>query len=208
MAAGLQDHTKLKLLLEKAPLLSQKSRSDTVSFPNAADTALGHTLLHIACLPYRDEVISYTPKIQESIHETHSLHNTQFRRSSSDNVSYNGDGRKVCPPYHDQDGGPRDMPDELHRQDAICKRIVTELGSSVIERADSHGNTALHYLTGSWYLNESLIAWLRSWTPGEFAWQNHADSGVIPLETLWRRTSRYETFPSRPVVVALWYQEL
>jgi hypothetical protein len=29
-------------------------------------------------------------------------------------------------------------------------------------------------MAGSWYLNESLIAWLRSWTPGEFAWQNYA----------------------------------
>ena len=45
----------------------------------ASSTALGHTLLHIACLPYRDEEIAYTPKVQESIHETRGLHNTQFR---------------------------------------------------------------------------------------------------------------------------------
>jgi hypothetical protein len=41
--------------------------------------------------------------------------------------------------------------------------------------ADSHGNTALQYLAGSWYLNESLVAELRAWTTGEFAWQTYSN---------------------------------
>jgi hypothetical protein len=52
----------------------------------------------------------------------------------------------------------------------------------VIGLSDSHGNTALHYLAGSWYLNESLLAELRAWTTGEFAWQNYTN--------LWGHTPR------------------
>lgn len=154
-------------------LLSQESLQ-RVGLPlsDAAKTSLGHSLLHIACLPYRAEEIAYTPKVQESIHETRNLHDTQFRRFSLDNVSYDSDGKKIRPTYNERDGGPRDIPDELHRQEAICKRIIAELGFYAVGQEDSYGNTALHYLAGSWYLNKSLIAELRSWTPGEFAWQN------------------------------------
>jgi len=164
-------------ILHFAVALVSEEALDVIGQPlsNAANTALGHTLLHIACLPYRDGEISYTPKIQESIHETRGLRNTQFRRFFVDNVSYNADGRKMCPPCNDRDSSPRDIRDELHRQEVIYKRIIAELGSTMIDLADSHSNTALHYLAGSWYLNESLIAWLRSWTRGEFAWQNHAN---------------------------------
>jgi hypothetical protein len=144
-------------------------------FSKAGATGLGHTLLNVACLPYRDEEIAYTPKIQESIHETRDLHNTQFRRRSSSSVKYDPDGKKYHTPNNNGDGSPRDIPDELHRQDTICRRIVHELGTDSIVMADSHGNTALHYLAGSRYLNESLVAELRAWTTGEFAWQNYSN---------------------------------
>jgi hypothetical protein len=154
-------------------LLSDKA-IDAIGQPlsKVGATSLGQTLLHVACLPYRDEEIAYSPKIQESIHETRDLHNIQFKSQSLQSVIYSSDGEKHRGnPRDNGDGDPRNVPDELHHQHAICKRIVHELGTDLIGAADCHGNTALHYLAGSWYLNESLIAELRAWTIGEFVWQ-------------------------------------
>lgn len=146
-----------------------------IPFSNAGTTALSQTLLHIACLPYREEEIANSPKCLESIHETRELHDSQFRKHSLENMSYKVDGEKYFTHYDNGDGKPRDIPDELHGQEAICKRVVHELGFDSIGWRDSHGNTALHYLAGSWFLNERLIAELRSWTPGEFSRQNEAN---------------------------------
>jgi ankyrin repeat protein len=171
-------------ILHFAVALLSEEAVDAVGqpFSKAGATGLGHIFLHVACLPYRDEEIAYTPKIQESIHETRNLHNTQFKRRSFSSVKYNSDGKKYHTPNDNGDGSPTDIPDELHRQDTICRRIIHELGTGLIGMADSHGNTALHYLAGSWYSNESLVAELRAWTTGEFAWQNYSN--------LWGRTPK------------------
>lgn len=158
-------------------LLSEKAiETIKVSLTTAGATSIGHALLHIACLPYREEEIAWCSKIQESIHETRNLNDSRFRRATPQSISFDPNGKKKITPSDDMpDRASRDIVDELHRQEAIRKRVIDASGVDLIASVDCHKNTALHYLAGSWYLNQSLIAWLRSSTLGEFTWQNHAN---------------------------------
>lgn len=132
-------------------LLSEKAlETFKVSLTTAGATSIGHTLLHIACLPYREEEIAWCSKIQESIHETRNLNDSRFRRATPQSVSFDPNGKKEITPSDDMpDRASRDVVDELHRQEAICKRGIDALGVDLIASVDCHKNTALHYLAGS-----------------------------------------------------------
>jgi hypothetical protein len=128
---------------------------------SAPATALGHTLLHIACLPYRTCEVQASEKVQQSIHDIRNLKRSQEIRYSPGKARYDSFGRKFergWMPLEERTKAVRDIPDELLQQTNICKLMVVELGSDLIGVADIHGNTALHYLAGSWFLNEDLIA--------------------------------------------------
>lgn len=170
-----------------AALLSIEALEATgLPLSSAPPTSLGHTLLHVACLPYRREEIQYSPKIHESIHDTRNLHYSQFKRQSPDNVSFDSSGEKRIERCKDEcDAGPRDIPDEFHKQEAMCRRIVQELGTAQIALAGVNGNTPLHYLVSGCFVNEGLVAWMRSQTEGEFAWQNAANFWGHTPQDLW-----------------------
>jgi hypothetical protein len=155
---------------------------------SAPATALGHTLLHVACLPYQTCEVQVPEKIQQSVHDIRNMKRSQEIRCLPDEAQYDEFGNKIdraWTPLEDRTKAVRNMPDELRQQASVCKLLVTELGPGVIGIAYIHGNTALHYLAGSWFLNEDLIAWLRAQTGGERVWQDTKNRWGHTPQALW-----------------------
>jgi ankyrin repeat protein len=119
----------LKHVVKKTPLT------------NAGETALGHTLLHIACMPAdASQVQRYADITCRSIHETRDLrpfNDTNALRARS----------------HFSD-------DEKHfaAQTEVVK-YLWQNGITDLDKRDVHGNTALHYLAGCRAVNQDLLDW-------------------------------------------------
>ncbi|TVY84617.1 hypothetical protein LSUE1_G001516 [Lachnellula suecica] len=115
---------------------------------NAGYTALGHTLLHIACMPANaSQVLTSARVICRSIHETRDLR--PFNDSSSLQAS-------------SFDLDLENQPDEFEAraQADVVKFIFREIGDRDIGKVDVHGNTALHYLAGCRFVNQELLDWM------------------------------------------------
>jgi hypothetical protein len=158
--------------------------------PSAAPTtALGHTLLHVACMPYNGADVQTSPKIEKSINDVRNLRDTRYILHPPESSNFHALGVKKGRPQEVQpkspQNSPRDVPDELQQQEDVCKHIITELGVAHIGLTDVHGNTALHYLAGAWFVNEILISWMREQTDGEAVWTSAENTwGHTPL-ALW-----------------------
>jgi len=112
---------------------------------NAGETALGHTLLHVACMPGdASQVQRHADIICRSIHETRDIR--PFNDTNDTKVL------KARNLLHD-DGN------NFAAQTEIVK-YLWESGIRDIEKRDVHGNTALHYLAGSRAVNTDLLDWL------------------------------------------------
>jgi ankyrin repeat protein len=107
-----------------------------VPLKNAGKTKLGHTLLHIACLPADAQEVQYhSLAIFRSIHETRDLH------------AHND-------PHMELSGGMRFDPgvseEELKIQAAQTEvvKYLCDNGIYQVWEKDVHGNTPFHYLVG------------------------------------------------------------
>lgn len=156
---------------------------------SASLTSLGHTLLHIACLPYNGDYVQSSQRIEQSIHEVRNLRDTRYISQPPGGARYDASGSRILRP---QEGQPkaaqlvsRDITNELQQQEDMCKFIVSELGATQIGLSDIHGNTPLHYLAGAWFLNESLIAWMREQAGGEHVWAKAENIWGHPPLVLW-----------------------
>jgi hypothetical protein len=164
-------------------------RATDLPLSAAPITALGHTLLHVACMPYNGADVQTSPKIEKSINDVRNLRDTRYVVHPLESSNFDASGVKRGRPQEAQpkspQHSPRDVPNELQQQEDVCKHIITELGVAHIGLTDAHGNTALHYLAGAWFVNEVLISWMREQTGGEAVWTS-ADNmwGHTPL-ALW-----------------------
>jgi ankyrin repeat protein len=114
-----------------------------VPLRNAGTTALGHTLLHIACMPSDAlEVQRHSEIIYKSIHETRDLH------ARNDPYAH-------CPP--DRASKPV-FGSHFQQQTAVIK-FLWDNGITGVELRDVHGNTPLHYLVGCRSVNQELLTW-------------------------------------------------
>jgi hypothetical protein len=152
-------------------------------------TALGHTLLHVACMPYNGADVQASPKVEKSINDVRNLRDTRYILHPTDSTMYDASGVKIILPQEGQpkspQNSPRDIPNELQQQEDVCKHIISELGVTHIGLTDIHDNTALHYLAGAWFLNEGLISWMRGQPGGEDVWTSAENMwGHTPL-ALW-----------------------
>ncbi|KAL8806036.1 MAG: hypothetical protein Q9182_001568 [Xanthomendoza sp. 2 TL-2023] len=112
--------------------------SEKLPLDRAGKTALGHTLLHIACLPLEPSEINLSSSpITTSI--------TRVRALSRQPLSKDPDSDRTS----------------LSSQIDTVNYILSNSHCSVSEQ-DELGNTALHYLASYADLNEPLIALLRS----------------------------------------------
>lgn len=141
-------------------------------------TALGHTLLHIACLPHDEQAVQANAlKVQQSIHDSRRVR-TQWRMREACEVIWDASGDWAASELSFT-GPPRDQRpddwDELRKQEEVCRYLVAELGIGDAVIADVHGNTPLHYLASAALPNEQLMHWLREHSSVERAWKQHAN---------------------------------
>ncbi|KAK4565286.1 hypothetical protein LTR86_003903 [Recurvomyces mirabilis] len=124
-----------------------------IPIPAVPATAIGHTLLHIACLPqdvWRIQLLG--PKILASIHDVCQLPPTG--------------------PFGMPLGQDPDLFEEYTKQKAMCMYLVQELGPRQIAATDIYGNTPLHYLASVKATNIELIAWMREQDGGDYIWHS------------------------------------
>lgn len=120
-----------------------KHVSSKVPLRNAGTTALGHTLLHIACMPSDAlEVQRHSEVIYKSIHETRDLH------ARNDPYAHCAPDRSCDPVFGLQ----------FEQQTAVVK-FLWDNGITGVEQRDVHGNTPLHYLVGCRSVNQELLTW-------------------------------------------------
>jgi hypothetical protein len=121
---------------------------------NAPVTALGHTLLHVACMPLtRWHIQEYSQKVFESIHE--------LRDISFDSQHFRFDNPPPRSSLYSHFGDHMEL----------VKYLVSN-NKQQITAMDIHGNTALHYLAGHAVHYRELIAWMRALPDGEYTWMN------------------------------------
>ena len=140
--------TKVHLLHVTVSLLSLSILKNVLqsgfSISTAAPTAVGHTLLHIACLPLD---ITHVNIFQESIYN--SAH--EFRQLSSSKM----------PDYIIFDGDtPRPQPtDWFAAQTELVLYLLAQSPDphALIAAQDCHGNTAFHYLAMHRTVNQELL---------------------------------------------------
>lgn len=164
-------------------------------------TNTGHTLLHIACLPFnRGHIQTSSVKILQSIHDIRYM-SPVFKRASRSIPTYNDSGEEewykpsiVYQEEHERRLANRKTypsspwkwsrhPQKDHaKQEAVCKFIVaTYTDSPRVSDQDKHGNNMLHYLAAARYPNTSLIDWARQQESGERAWESERN--------FWRHTA-------------------
>ena len=154
-------------------------------------TNMGHTLLHIACLPFNsDQIQSSAPKISQSTHDVRAM-SPKFRWSSRLSTTYNDVGEesvKLSPQYREicfSEGvsgrkdpvspweWPRDPEKDHTKQKAMCRHIVASYRDGPkVRDSDKHGNNMLHYLASIRSPNTPLIDWAKQQDGGVCAWQN------------------------------------
>ena len=152
-------------------------------------TAMGHTLLHIACLPFnRGQIQSSAPKILQSIHDIRVMQ-PKFKWTSQFVTTYNenGEGGSETSPQHREaclSGGvgkrkyrsmpwrwTRDPEKDHAKQEAVCRFIVANYeDGTAVAATDKHGNNMLHYLASNRRPNTSLIDWAKQQEGGVRAW--------------------------------------
>ncbi|KAF4625487.1 hypothetical protein G7Y89_g12679 [Cudoniella acicularis] len=135
-----------------------------IPLKNAGTTALGHTLLHIACMPTGAfQVQRHAGIIHRSIHETRDL-----RPFNDDNVP--------GPNY-----GPRGFMSCLRDFDAQMQvvKYLWENGIQDINQQDIHGNTPLHYLASWGIINQELLDWWIEDAPVSLAWQESYNNNQV-----------------------------
>ena len=146
---------------------------------NAGETALGHTLLHIACMPANaSQVQRHSETICKSINESRDL------RARNDPFSRQ--------PYSVRPGflpGVESSEEDREKQTAMVKHLWSQ-GIRTLEVQDVHGNTALHYLAGCKEINWDLISWLWEQPRVNRIWQTSYNRYEASPEALARANQR------------------
>ncbi|KAL2784213.1 hypothetical protein BJX66DRAFT_330143 [Aspergillus keveii] len=148
----------------------------------AGATALGHTLLHVACLPLTPYQIDATkPDIIKSIHCIRTV-----------NYYWRPWGNKIA----SQDPQPLTVAEQQAQLATI--RVLVEGGVADVMAKDFDGNTALHYLAGTLNMAKETIELLRGLAGGEEVWQEGKNRWDMTPSRLWgrRRISHLQTFIS------------
>jgi hypothetical protein len=120
--------------------------SSLTPLSEAGITALGHNLLHIACMPANSlQIQRHSEIIFRSIHETRDL--------SSENDAFVN-----ITPWTSSPSSRQFYVSHFPAQTSLVKFLWTN-GIQGIHEQDVHGNTPLHYLAGCHVMNRELLNW-------------------------------------------------
>lgn len=166
--------------------ISEAVGTDAQDLSTLAPTALGHTVLHIACLPLDDSSINvHSRKIYDSIHEVRTLSDTwqplklrphappqPFKPASVQKVgggSAHAITQSISPLEVEaensstQHPSANTNPNEHAAQSSLIRHLLTTHHPSplaALAAQDIHGNTPLHYLASARDFNEELWMWI------------------------------------------------
>ena len=155
-----------------------------VPLSSAGKTALGHTLLHIACLP-RDQkqLNSISPEIDKSIHDLRTIPESP---KPPPRLPVRSHTHQTQPKLSRQE-----FLDSLTTEFAAQVAVISHLLSSAanftaeeISAQDIHGNTALHYLASYVVPNEGAITVLKTATTTTKKEKEKVDSSSDDWTTL------------------------
>ena len=173
----------LHFLVARHELVLLHNVTKYIHLNTAGITALGHTLLHVACLPLNDKHIQiFAPKCYASIHEVRSLSCSwrpqwlsSNRRNNTRNTGswndYNFECTETRREYSRDDVFPCPTPEFLVDQTDTVLFLML-YGAQELAAEDMYGNTALHYLAGHRVVNEPLLSKLKAMTNGWRVWKN------------------------------------
>ncbi|KAH8597049.1 hypothetical protein B0O99DRAFT_619216 [Bisporella sp. PMI_857] len=161
----------LHFAVARLDLVIIKHIAADVPLCNAGVTALGHNLLHIACLPKSSKHVQRNSElIYRSIHETRNLLPTPDlyaewpRATVADEFFYTAD---------------------FAAQDSVVEYLLLQHLACCFFAKDIHGNTPLHYLAGYIIINAELVSWLRSLRGVEEIWTGSRNLvGATPADLM------------------------
>ena len=137
----------------------------STTLDNTGTTSLGHTLLHVACLPLDNTYIQISSeKVYQSIHNVRTLSPSWIPlKTLPHEQSYKGGliSHYKC---------VRDLPDTPSTVFPGQNRVVAWLlqsSTQSINASDSDGNSPMHYVAGHREVNEELLQMLRATDGGE-----------------------------------------
>lgn len=144
----------LKLVAETTPLSCVKA------------SALGHTLLHVACLPLSDTHVQlFSEKVYRSVHDVRTLDAGWKRLKLTTSSSPNRDPQTQW--LRNTYRGPKlpartalELSDYFPAQTAMVEFLLGS-GTQDLGAKDIWGNTPLHYLASYRVVNEPLVTKLR-----------------------------------------------
>ena len=155
----------------------------------AGKTALGHTVLHIACLPLDESWVQmHSGPIFTSCRETRNLSELDdATEGAGDYVKSRKvlmDRRLSPPTFHGSRFGSENRPSRFlsrpskeairryHERQVHVVRYLLEICKTLdIAATDIHGNTALHYIASHREINEELLDILWNEERAEEAWR-------------------------------------
>lgn len=176
-------------------IISRFEGGENKTLNTVPETALGHTLVHIASLPLDDSNVNlHALPIYNSIHEFRTL-STAWRPKE---LSHSTITRGRAPPNR---GGKRggqttsasrgpgfqDVPQhQLAAQAQVILYLSELLPEEAVTYQDMHGNTPLHYLASIRNPDQVLLARLRAYSAGEKAWGSLPNSRGFTAENLFK----------------------
>ncbi|KAJ5390809.1 uncharacterized protein N7496_001877 [Penicillium cataractarum] len=148
----------------------------------AGTTALGHTLLHIACLPLTaTQTVARNPHVAKSIHCARTLDSKwkPHRLPSPLHIEFStaeaiGLGYKLT---------PMTVVEQLAQQAKI--RILVDWAGVDVRAKDVEGNTALHYLAGTLNMSEDTVEMVRQIEGGEEVWEKSENCYGVTPKMMW-----------------------
>lgn len=189
-------------------------------------TSMGHTLLHVACLPFNQgQIQSSARKISQSSHDVRAM-NPKFRPSSRMTTTYSEDGQEkvemaaqyralCCPGGAANKKGPS-IPSQQFRapekdrlkQEAACKLILATCGDDAqVSTPDKHGNNMLHYLASIRNPNTSLIDWAKQQEGGFRAWKSERNFWGFTAQDLYEEGRIARSGPETEYLASLSIRE-
>ncbi|KAJ6143416.1 hypothetical protein N7471_002869 [Penicillium samsonianum] len=159
-----------------------------ISLSTAGTTALGHSLLHIACLPLTSEYIDKeNPDSVQSIHCARTLDSCWLPHAFPSPMHLDPNGR---PGFTRSFPGQYIAPTipltslEQEAQLNTLHLLVRVVGVDV-HAQDIDGNTALHYLAATVNVDPRALQLLRDMEGGEEAYNNSRNRAGLTPRLLW-----------------------